>query len=133
MWWPRLSLPDVHVPWPTRHLFYGVALGVGLSLASSSAATAVQQRRRRARERALGLGATSGEQPPIEIREDEVVHGVLGLVGNTPLVRIESLSRALGCDVLGKAEWLNPGGSVKDRVALRSTHLVCIYALYQTC
>ncbi|KAG1889823.1 tryptophan synthase beta subunit-like PLP-dependent enzyme, partial [Suillus subluteus] len=37
----------------------------------------------------------------------------------TPLVRIDSLSDALGVEILGKAEFLNPGGSVKDRVALR--------------
>ena len=40
------------------------------------------------------------------------------LVGNTPLVRLNGLSKLLGCDVFGKAEFLNPGGSVKDRVAL---------------
>jgi cysteine synthase A len=40
-------------------------------------------------------------------------------IGNTPLVRINSLSDALGVEILGKAEYLNPGGSVKDRVALR--------------
>jgi len=41
------------------------------------------------------------------------------LIGNTPLVRINSLSNALGVEILGKAEYLNPGGSVKDRVALK--------------
>lgn len=45
--------------------------------------------------------------------------GLIGLIGNTPLVRINSLSDALGVEILGKAEFLNPGGSVKDRVALR--------------
>ncbi len=39
------------------------------------------------------------------------------LVGNTPLLRVASLSEATGCEVLVKCEWLNPGGSVKDRVA----------------
>jgi cysteine synthase A len=38
-------------------------------------------------------------------------------VGQTPLVKIESLSRLTGCDIWGKAEFLNPGGSVKDRAA----------------
>jgi len=37
--------------------------------------------------------------------------------GNTPLLRIKSLSAATGCTILGKAEWLNPSGSVKDRAA----------------
>ena len=39
-------------------------------------------------------------------------------VGDTPLIRMNGLSEATGCDVLGKAEFLNPGGSVKDRAAL---------------
>ena len=38
-------------------------------------------------------------------------------VGNTPLLRIGSLSRATGCEILGKAEFMNPGGSIKDRAA----------------
>lgn len=38
-------------------------------------------------------------------------------VGNTPLLRIGSLSRHTGCEILGKAEFLNPGGSIKDRAA----------------
>ncbi|KAF7965092.1 hypothetical protein HWV62_45743 [Athelia sp. TMB] len=57
---------------------------------------------------------------PIELRSDEILSGVTGLIGNTPLVRINSLSDALGVEILGKAEFLNPGGSVKDRVALRT-------------
>ncbi|KAK9845802.1 hypothetical protein WJX81_002786 [Elliptochloris bilobata] len=46
------------------------------------------------------------------------VDGVEGLIGNTPLVRIRSLSELTGCEILGKAEFLNPGGSIKDRIAL---------------
>ncbi len=38
-------------------------------------------------------------------------------VGNTPLLRIGSLSRETGCEILGKAEFMNPGGSIKDRAA----------------
>ncbi|TGZ85608.1 PALP-domain-containing protein [Ascodesmis nigricans] len=38
-------------------------------------------------------------------------------VGNTPLLRINSLSDFTGCEILGKCEFLNPGGSIKDRVA----------------
>ncbi len=44
--------------------------------------------------------------------------GFADSVGNTPLIKIESLSEATGCNILGKAEFLNPGGSVKDRAAL---------------
>ncbi len=39
-------------------------------------------------------------------------------VGHTPLIRLRGASQATGCEILGKAEWLNPGGSVKDRTAL---------------
>ncbi len=42
----------------------------------------------------------------------------IALVGNTPLVRLGGPSEATGCDILGKCEFLNPGGSVKDRAAL---------------
>lgn len=42
----------------------------------------------------------------------------LGLIGNTPLVRLEGPSNATGCTILGKCEYANPGASVKDRAAL---------------
>ena len=48
----------------------------------------------------------------------EIRDGFAGAVGNTPLVRLAALSRETGCEILGKAEFLNPGGSVKDRAAL---------------
>jgi cysteine synthase len=43
--------------------------------------------------------------------------GFVGAVGNTPLIRLRRLSEETGCDILGKAEFMNPGGSVKDRAA----------------
>jgi cysteine synthase A len=43
--------------------------------------------------------------------------GFLGAVGNTPLIRLARLSTETGCDIYGKAEFMNPGGSVKDRAA----------------
>jgi cysteine synthase A len=43
--------------------------------------------------------------------------GVDGHVGNTPLIRLRRLSELTGCEILGKAEFMNPGGSVKDRAA----------------
>ncbi|KAJ0924255.1 putative cystathionine beta-synthase [Helianthus annuus] len=46
-------------------------------------------------------------------------NGIVGAIGNTPLIRINSLSDATGCEILAKAEFLNPGGSVKDRVAVQ--------------
>lgn len=44
--------------------------------------------------------------------------GLLDLIGNTPLVKLQRVSEETGCTVLGKAEFMNPGGSVKDRTAL---------------
>ena len=44
--------------------------------------------------------------------------GFIATVGNTPLIRLRQASEATGCTILGKAEFLNPGGSVKDRAAL---------------
>jgi cysteine synthase len=44
--------------------------------------------------------------------------GFIGTIGNTPLIRLTRLSEATGCAILGKAEFLNPGGSVKDRAAI---------------
>ncbi|MEQ8486197.1 MAG: cysteine synthase A [Pseudomonadales bacterium] len=48
----------------------------------------------------------------------DVRAGLAGSIGNTPLIRLETLSARTGCEILGKAEFLNPGGSVKDRAAL---------------
>ena len=47
-----------------------------------------------------------------------ILNGLTGSIGNTPLIRIDSLSEETGCEILGKAEFMNPGGSVKDRAAL---------------
>ncbi len=47
-----------------------------------------------------------------------VADGLLGAIGNTPLIRLKRASAATGCEILGKAEFCSPGGSVKDRAAL---------------
>ena len=47
----------------------------------------------------------------------DVRNGFVEAVGNTPLIRLKDLSAATGCEILGKAEFMNPGGSVKDRAA----------------
>jgi cysteine synthase len=49
----------------------------------------------------------------MDIRED-----VLAAIGNTPLIRLRQASESTGCEILGKAEFMNPGQSVKDRAAL---------------
>jgi cysteine synthase A len=48
----------------------------------------------------------------------DIKDGFVGTIGNTPLIRLNSFSEETGCEILGKAEFLNPGGSVKDRAAL---------------
>ncbi|PPQ95342.1 hypothetical protein CVT26_008187 [Gymnopilus dilepis] len=109
-----------HLPtwlhWPSRtaarHILIGILLGFSLSATTTSVAAYLEQRKK---ERQIAHFAPR----PIELRSDEIVKGVVGLIGNTPLVRINSLSDALGVEVLGKAEFLNIGGSVKDRVALQ--------------
>src|SRR3954467_3542990 len=50
---------------------------------------------------------------PEQIKKD-----VIAAIGNTPLIRLRQASEATGCEILGKAEFLNPGQSVKDRAAL---------------
>lgn len=47
-----------------------------------------------------------------------VTANVLDAIGNTPLIRLNRASEATGCEILGKAEFMNPGQSVKDRAAL---------------
>ncbi|KIY44572.1 PALP-domain-containing protein [Fistulina hepatica ATCC 64428] len=106
-----------------RQVVYGFILGLSLSIASTS----IAYKRRRKRLEASDISDLDSR--PIELRSNEVISsGLTGLIGcgvftvdpgNTPLVRINSLSNVLGVEILGKAEYLNPGGSVKDRVALR--------------
>src|SRR5215472_2309630 len=52
------------------------------------------------------------------IAESSSYAGVQGHIGRTPLLRLRRLSELTGCEILGKAEFMNPGGSVKDRAAL---------------
>jgi cysteine synthase A len=44
--------------------------------------------------------------------------GLIEAIGQTPLIKLKAASEATGCTILGKAEFMNPGGSVKDRAAL---------------
>ena len=48
----------------------------------------------------------------------QVRDGLVDAIGNTPLIRLHGPSELTGCEILGKAEFLNPGGSVKDRAGL---------------
>ena len=51
----------------------------------------------------------------------QVATNVSQLIGNTPLLHLKQVSELTGCTILGKAEFLNPGGSIKDRTALGIT------------
>src|ERR1700726_2762300 len=51
-------------------------------------------------------------------REMQLRNGIVEAIGNTPLIRLQRVSAATGCTILGKAEFMNPGQSVKDRAAL---------------
>ena len=47
----------------------------------------------------------------------KVHDGFAETIGNTPMIRLRRASEETGCEILGKAEFLNPGSSVKDRAA----------------
>ena len=49
---------------------------------------------------------------------DGIRKGLVGMMGNTPLIRLNKMSEETGCEILAKAEFCNGGGSVKDRAAL---------------
>ena len=74
------------------------------SISSSSSATSSEHTLPRQSE-------VSRWEPP------QIVDGFAGCVGNTPLIYLRTLSEVTGCTILGKAEFLNPGGSSKDRIA----------------
>ncbi|WP_028880133.1 cysteine synthase A [Terasakiella pusilla] len=48
----------------------------------------------------------------------DIRDGFVGTIGNTPLIKLKKASEETGCEILAKAEFLNPGGSIKDRAAL---------------
>src|SRR5262245_23978428 len=52
-------------------------------------------------------------------RPEEIFDSILDAVGETPVVRLKRIARNVPCEVLGKCEYLNPGGSVKDRIGVR--------------
>ena len=61
----------------------------------------------------------SARQSMVGLPTPQIPEGIEGIIGNTPLFKIKSLSEATGCEILAKAEFLNgAGGSPKDRVAL---------------
>src|SRR5438128_6334490 len=65
------------------------------------------------RKRRSGLTISRGDSDHMTAKYP----GIDGYVGNTPLIRLRRLSELTGCEILGKAEFMNPAGSVKDRAA----------------
>jgi len=58
---------------------------------------------------------SSSSSAPLPVR---IANGFCEAIGRTPLIRLRHLSEATGCEIIGKAEFMNPGGSLKDRAAL---------------
>ena len=67
---------------------------------------------------AVSVAAVSSFHATSSCDKGRAQHGLECAVGNTPLIYLQSLSKATGCHIFGKAEWQNPSGSVKDRAAL---------------
>src|SRR5215217_6159640 len=68
----------------------------------------------------LAIGALSAEparRRTFRLKPMTIRHDVIAAIGNTPLIRLRRASEETGCTILGKAEFMNPGQSVKDRPA----------------
>jgi hypothetical protein len=89
------------------------AVGVGCGIVAATVWSKVMRSHRG--QRGNDNGDDGGADCASGAHAAVVVAGLEGLIGNTPLVEIKSLSRLTGCRILGKAELLNPGGSSKDR------------------
>ncbi|KAI7816569.1 tryptophan synthase beta subunit-like PLP-dependent enzyme [Gamsiella multidivaricata] len=90
----------------SKHIALGAAVGVFFTLSTTAIVFATREKIARL------ISLPKADQGSL------ICDGVAGLIGNTPMMRIKSLSEATGCEILAKAEFLNPGGSTKDRVAL---------------
>src|SRR5271165_3118366 len=89
------------------------SIWIGDGSCKPSAGLRKQQQRCCVRSRAADtVGAELGTEEGMQIRD-----GFVGTVGKTPLIKLRRASEETGCTILGKAEFLNPGGSVKDRPA----------------
>jgi cysteine synthase A len=98
-----------------------VFLGLGRAAARIAGAASAAAARSPARSFATSFDPSpSGPAavPLLRVHAGDARADFAQLVGNTPLVRLRALSAATGCEVLGKAEFMNAGGSVKDRAAL---------------
>ncbi|CEL08371.1 Putative Cysteine synthase 2 [Aspergillus calidoustus] len=106
------------------HIYIGTAFvaGVVLSIAFKDLFyPELEERIREYRRHRSARSLQDASTDPLIARHGPpaIVEGIEGCIGNTPLLRIKSLSDATGCEILGKAEFLNGAGqSSKDRVAL---------------
>jgi cysteine synthase A len=92
--------------------------GVGLALVCKEVLSFQRSQENSATQEPASDALSARPGPPA------IVEGIEGCIGNTPLFRIKSLSDATGCEILGKAEFLNGAGqSSKDRVALSMIEL----------
>lgn len=98
-------------------LLLGIALGAAFSAVTGALGMYARGRWKR---RMIARWEEEEHSKPIEVRTGEVVDGVPGLIGNTPLVRIASLSRLTGCNIVGKCEVSTPS-SVLLSAVLRGT------------
>ncbi|KAG0374669.1 hypothetical protein BGX24_010105 [Mortierella sp. AD032] len=114
-----------------KHIAIGAALGIFFTLSTTAVILATRglnsnERRNsqsttgKTTRRRSSIGENISKQIalPKTLKNSGICDGVAGLIGDTPMMRIKSLSDATGCEILAKAEFLNPGGSTKDRVAL---------------
>ncbi|KAF9917645.1 hypothetical protein BX616_000332 [Lobosporangium transversale] len=111
-----------------KHIAIGAALGVFFTLSTTAIVLATQGTSTNAtryshskssrRRSSIGENLNRMIALPKPEKNTMICDGVAGLIGNTPMMRIKSLSEETGCEILAKAEFLNPGGSTKDRVAL---------------
>jgi len=115
----RPYLPFLYRSWRARpsdrNAVAGAGLRRGIEMVDTESEPETQEL---ANEESQGKGDVEGREM--------IGEGLESCVGHTPLFRIRSLSEETGCEVLGKAEFMNGGGgSPKDRVALNMIRTVC--------
>src|SRR5215213_8052331 len=68
----------------------------------------------------IGMVANENARPPtVELPSEAQIHeNILGTMGNTPLVRLNRVSRGVRAQIISKVEYFNPGSSVKDRIGV---------------
>jgi cysteine synthase A len=102
----------------SHHSWWGRAAAAAAAAAASAAAAAAS-----AASSSPSSSSSSTDPRPAPLypapgdRSTSTSDGLIGSIGNTPLLELKSLSAATGCRILAKAEHMNPGGSVKDRPA----------------